>query len=242
MCNENKKDGLCTVCSGNGYVRIMPGTMMKSMRLCPFCKGTGNELRGETNTLKKHNGTEWVDHKLTADEYQELAARTIDPKLDVYAKSMHALFGMVGEVGEIHSLYQKTYQGHSLDWDDAKKEVGDLLWFIAEYCTVNGWKLSDVMVENISKLKDRYPDGFNSDRSVNREEYTKTKEKKKELTYGDIFNKFLEKHPEISGTVLDYRPYVHNSKCVDYTIIIWFEDGSTALYSYDGWCHTFRYI
>lgn len=82
----------------------------------------------------------------------------------------HALHGMVGEIGEIHSLYQKMYQGHSIDDEHLKKEVGDLLWFIAEYCTVNGWNLEEVMQMNIDKLKARFPEGFEVDKSLHRKE------------------------------------------------------------------------
>ena len=83
---------------------------------------------------------------------------------------MHALHGMVGEIGELHSLYQKVYQGHEFDGEHAKKEVGDILWFIAEYCTAMGWQLEDVMEMNIEKLKARYPKGFEAERSLNRVE------------------------------------------------------------------------
>lgn len=103
-------------------------------------------------------------------EYQKLAARTINQKLSADMTEMHALHGMVGEIGELHSLYQKFYQGHTLDHDHAKKELGDLLWFIAEYCTAMGWKLEDVMQMNIDKLKARYPEGFDVEHSLNRAE------------------------------------------------------------------------
>lgn len=103
-------------------------------------------------------------------EYQKLAARTINKHLTPEAQSIHALHGMVGEIGEIHSLYQKVYQGHSFDEEHAKKELGDLLWFIAEYCTAYGWNLEDIMQLNIDKLKARYPEGFESKRSQHRAE------------------------------------------------------------------------
>lgn len=103
-------------------------------------------------------------------EYQKLAARTINKYLTPEAQSIHALHGMVGEIGEIHSLYQKIYQGHSFDEEHAKKELGDLLWFIAEYCTAHDWKLEDIMQLNIDKLKARYPEGFESERSQHRAE------------------------------------------------------------------------
>ena len=49
---------------------------------------------------------------MTGNEYQELAARTINKGLTFEEQKFHALHGMVGEIGEIHSIYQKMYQGH----------------------------------------------------------------------------------------------------------------------------------
>lgn len=83
---------------------------------------------------------------------------------------MHALHGMSGEVGEIHSIYQKSYQGHVIDQAHLKKEIGDLLWFIAEYCTAMGWTLEDVAQTNIDKLLARFPNGFEVDKSLHRKE------------------------------------------------------------------------
>lgn len=107
---------------------------------------------------------------LRANEYQKLAARTINRELDDESIKFHALHGLVGEIGEIHSIYQKTYQGHPFDEEELKKELGDLLWFIAEYCTILEWSLEDIMQMNIEKLKKRYPEGFSEELSVNRKE------------------------------------------------------------------------
>lgn len=107
---------------------------------------------------------------MEANEYQKLAARTINNKLLDMEKEKHALHGMSGEVGELHSLYQKVYQGHTFDEEHAKKELGDLCWFIAEYCTAMGWNLSDIMQMNIDKLKARFPEGFSADKSLHRAE------------------------------------------------------------------------
>lgn len=103
-------------------------------------------------------------------EYQKAAARSINPALYPEQVLHHALHGMSGEVGEIHSIYQKSYQGHEIDTDHVKKELGDLLWFIAEYCTAMGWALEEVAQMNIDKLKARYPEGFSEDKSLHRKE------------------------------------------------------------------------
>lgn len=110
------------------------------------------------------------EQKITINEYQKLASRTIDKKMGHKAIEYHALHGMVGEIGELHSLYQKMYQGHEFSREHAKKELGDLLWFIAEYCTANGWSMDEIAQINIDKLKARYPDGFETERSLNRAE------------------------------------------------------------------------
>lgn len=105
-------------------------------------------------------------------EYQKLAQRTMNPNLNISATKNHALHGMVGEIGEIHSIYQKQYQGHMLEpeQEHLKKELGDLMWFIAEYTTANNWTLEDVCQTNIDKLKARFPDGFEVDKSLHRKE------------------------------------------------------------------------
>lgn len=107
---------------------------------------------------------------LEANRYQELAARTINEKLFPWQKEDHALKGMVSEVGELNGIYQKQYQGHTKDKHHLMSELGDLLWFIAEYCTAMNWELEDVMWHNIDKLRARYPDGFASEQSLHRKE------------------------------------------------------------------------
>lgn len=105
---------------------------------------------------------------MTINEYQSLAARTINPNLADTVKADHALHGMVSEIGELHGIYQKFYQGHEIDSDHVRKELGDLLWFIAEYCTANHWELDSIAELNIAKLKARYPEGFEAEKSLHR--------------------------------------------------------------------------
>lgn len=105
---------------------------------------------------------------MTGNEYQRLAARTIDSNMNAIQQEKHALHGMVAEIGELHSIYQKKYQGHDFDDLHAEIEVGDLLWFVAEYCTAMNWDLEDVMQLNIDKLIKRFPNGFEAERSLHR--------------------------------------------------------------------------
>lgn len=107
---------------------------------------------------------------MTLAEYQKAAARTIDTELLDWEVESHALHGMVSEIGEIHGLYQKVYQGHEIDKTHLMKEVGDLLWFVAEFCTSLGWLMDAVAQMNIDKLLARYPEGFDAERSLHRKE------------------------------------------------------------------------
>lgn len=106
---------------------------------------------------------------MTGNEYQALAARTIAAKNKI-TMELHSLYGMCAEVGELHGIYQKVYQGHELDKEHLKKETGDILWMIAEFCTSQGWKMEDIMQMNIDKLKARFPEGFTAERSLHRAE------------------------------------------------------------------------
>lgn len=101
-------------------------------------------------------------------EYQHLAARTINEELKRDELRKHALHGMVSEIGELHGIYQKVFQNHPISEEHLKKEIGDLLWFIAEYCTAMEWNMGEVAKMNIEKLIARYPDGFDSQRSIHR--------------------------------------------------------------------------
>lgn len=107
---------------------------------------------------------------MKANEYQKLAGRTIRKDMSNADMVSHALFGMASEIGEISGIYQKFYQGHPIDELHLKKECGDLLWFIAEYCTAHGWELEEVMMMNIDKLRARFPEGFDVDKSLHRKE------------------------------------------------------------------------
>lgn len=103
-------------------------------------------------------------------EYQKMAARTINPELSHEEAVMHAVLGLNSEAGEIAGIFQKKFQGHEVDKDHLTKEMGDVLWFLAELCTEMDISLTRVGMENIVKLKKRFPNGFESIKSLNRAE------------------------------------------------------------------------
>lgn len=102
--------------------------------------------------------------------YQAQASRTINQKYGRTGIEQHALHLLSAEVGELHGIFQKTYQGHVADEQHIKKELGDILWGIAEFCTANAWELEEIARMNIAKLKERYPNGFEEENSLHRKE------------------------------------------------------------------------
>lgn len=104
------------------------------------------------------------------DRYQSLARRTQNVRLTSHERLEHALFGLSAETGEIHSIFQKVYQGHPVKMADLIGEMGDLLWFLAELADVHGLTLDEIAAHNVDKLRRRYPDGFSEEESLHRED------------------------------------------------------------------------
>ena len=107
---------------------------------------------------------------MTGNEYQKLAMRTCNVNDNKVNMLRHGVFGLASEAGEVAGLLQKVYQGHEFDDEHMKKELGDCMWMIAEICTAFDFSLDDVMQTNIDKLKARYPDGFDPDKSLHRKD------------------------------------------------------------------------
>ena len=102
-------------------------------------------------------------------EYQRLAQRTSNTKTSS-EKIENGLMGLNGEAGECIDILKKyRFQGHDLDRNKLLDELGDVLWYVAETASGLEMTLEDIAWHNIEKLKKRYPDGFDSERSQHRE-------------------------------------------------------------------------
>ena len=118
----------------------------------------------EDATIAKANDTE----PLTLNDYQLMARRTAGTKRKS-DKMEEALYALSGEVGELCDHYKKyMHQGHDIDYDHMAEEAGDVLWYLAEIADALGLTLEEIARRNIDKLRDRYPDGFDPERSRNR--------------------------------------------------------------------------
>lgn len=106
--------------------------------------------------------------ELNLNEYQQLAGRTANSGTDDRRRIVAAL-GLAGETGEFVDTIKKIVaHGHDVPDEKLKEELGDVLWYIAEACSAFGWKMDEVAIANIEKLKSRYPDGFSEKASRER--------------------------------------------------------------------------
>lgn len=132
---------------------------------------------------------------MTINEYQRLALRTEAPK-ELYrnpdtalmafvtlgaitnpednlssVRLLEGLMGLNGEAGEAMDILKKVlFQGHKLERDHVALELGDIAWYLALAADSIGYDLESIFEMNIAKLKARYPDGFETERSQNRKE------------------------------------------------------------------------
>ena len=107
---------------------------------------------------------------MTLNEYQALAQRTSNT-CTPSDKIENGLLGLFGEGGECADIYKKyMYQGHEFDDKHLAKELGDVLWYVAEIASGLGMPLEYIASMNIEKLKNRYPEGFDPEKSIHRNE------------------------------------------------------------------------
>jgi NTP pyrophosphatase (non-canonical NTP hydrolase) len=86
-------------------------------------------------------------------EYQEEAVSTaIFPK---QYKLIYPALGLAGETGEVVEKVKKYVRDGALDKEALAKELGDVLWYLANMADNIGYSLSDIAAMNITKLKDR---------------------------------------------------------------------------------------
>ena len=122
---------------------------------------------------------------MTGNAYQRHAMRTNDEmstarlELSIDKNSKYdmggivmATMGLSGEVGELNDMIKKwIFHKSDMNITHAKKELGDILWYVACMAESFGWSLDEIMKMNIDKLKARYPEGFDIDRANHKEKY-----------------------------------------------------------------------
>lgn len=106
---------------------------------------------------------------MLVNDYQEAALRTESGTDADCPRILNGLMGLNGEAGEAIDILKKHFfQGHDLDKKELATELGDIAWYLAVSADAIGYDLETILQMNINKLKDRYPDGFDSFKSINR--------------------------------------------------------------------------
>ena len=108
---------------------------------------------------------------MTINEYQNEAMRTASGvNYENHGMLINAALGLCGESGEVADIVKKAmFQGHELDVNHIAKELGDVAWYLAVGARAIGYDLETIMQMNVDKLRARYPDGFDADRSQHRQ-------------------------------------------------------------------------
>lgn len=108
---------------------------------------------------------------MQVNEYQKAAMATLNPALDKKDVLINSVMGLCGESGEAIDIVKKwLMQGHELDKEHLVREFGDVAWYLAEDATALDIPLEAVFQGNLDKLRQRFPNGFDTGASVNRKE------------------------------------------------------------------------
>ena len=102
-------------------------------------------------------------------EYQKLAMTSLNKDLTKKEVLINSVMGLNGEAGEVIDLVKKhLFHGHELNKEELIKELGDVAWYLAEAAYALDIDLETILELNIEKLKKRYPEGFSTEKSINR--------------------------------------------------------------------------
>ena len=110
---------------------------------CELLEEAADELRTKPSTMG---------------DYQTGVERTVGYGSD------GLILGLAGEVGEVIEIWKKhRYHNKAIVELDRLKmigELGDVLWYLTAFAASLGIDLATISRNNIEKLKQRYPDGF----------------------------------------------------------------------------------
>ena len=103
--------------------------------------------------------------------YPAIVQRTWRKDLEKKDRINNALLGLNGEIGELTDLYKKAfYHGHDIDAIHVMLELGDILYYACALCNELGIDFAEICYENMEKLHARYPAGFETEKSMHRQD------------------------------------------------------------------------
>ena len=102
--------------------------------------------------------------------YELDVLRTAPSDVSQHELLEQGIVGLSGEAGECIDIYKKfRWRGHDIDTEHLALELGDVAWYLTLTAHAIGYTLEEILTMNIEKRKKRYPNGFDSGLSVNRE-------------------------------------------------------------------------
>ena len=108
---------------------------------------------------------------MQVNEYQKAAMATLNPVLDKKDVHINSVMGLCGESGEAIEIVKKwLMQGKSWTRSIWSGSLGMVAWYLAEAATALDIPLEAVFQGNLDKLRQRFPNGFDTGASVNRKE------------------------------------------------------------------------
>ncbi|MFP4598305.1 MAG: nucleoside triphosphate pyrophosphohydrolase family protein [Persicimonas sp.] len=106
-----------------------------------------------------------MSRDISFDEYQKLAGRTaMYPGRDEPALAPYPALGLAGEAGEVCEHIKKAIRDDGGEITDERrralrKELGDVLWYVAALSSELGLQMGDIARANVEKLADRQKRG-----------------------------------------------------------------------------------
>lgn len=107
----------------------------------------------EIENWDQYQDTEEMDRYYSFDAYQDFTDTTA-----IYPKSQglaYLAMGLTSEAGEVAGKVKKFIRDGHLDEEDLAKELGDVLWYVAQLASHLDLYLSEVAQNNVDKLTDR---------------------------------------------------------------------------------------
>jgi NTP pyrophosphatase (non-canonical NTP hydrolase) len=103
--------------------------------------------------------------QVTATKMSHSEFKSLEEELQYWALCL------AGETGEVCNTLKKLRHGHTPNFNKLLDEAGDVLWYLTalvDTLEFVGPTLDSVAQQNLQKLRSRYPDGFDAQRSINR--------------------------------------------------------------------------
>lgn len=107
---------------------------------------------------------------MTLEEYKIDCLRTLPKNLYRGEQLLQGLVGATTETAEALDIHKKTmWQDHPFERDRLLSELGDAMFYISIAVDALDSSVEEIMTMNVEKRKKRYPNGFESSRSLNRD-------------------------------------------------------------------------